>query len=41
MRGIPIFYTNVFWGGRGEIKPLESSPEIYLNWLREMERVKA
>ena len=35
--GIPVSYTNVFWGGRSEIKPSEISPEIYLGWLREME----
>jgi DNA-binding Lrp family transcriptional regulator len=35
--GIPVAYTNVFWGGRSEIKPSEISPEIYRNWLREME----
>ena len=27
--GIPVSYTNVFWGGRSEIKPSEISPEIY------------
>ena len=27
--GIPVEYTNVFWGGRSEIKPSEISPEIY------------
>ena len=35
--GIPVSYTNVFWGGRSEIKPSEIAPEIYRNWLREME----
>jgi DNA-binding Lrp family transcriptional regulator len=35
--GIPVSYTNVFWGGRSEIKPSEISPDIYRNWLREME----
>ena len=35
--GIPVSYTNVFWGGRSEIKPSEISPEIYRGWLREME----
>ncbi len=33
---IPISYTNVFWGGRSEIKPSEISPQIYREWLREM-----
>jgi len=27
--GIPVAYTNVFWGGRSEIKPSEISPVIY------------
>ncbi|MDP0491984.1 MAG: Lrp/AsnC family transcriptional regulator [Verrucomicrobiota bacterium JB023] len=27
--GIPVSYTNVFWGGRSEIKPSEISPKIY------------
>ena len=27
--GIPVDYTNVFWGGRSEIKPSEISPEVY------------
>ena len=30
--GIPILYTNVFWGGRSEIKPSEISPFAYANW---------
>jgi DNA-binding Lrp family transcriptional regulator len=30
--GIPVSYTNVFWGGRSEIKPSEISPEIYRAW---------
>jgi DNA-binding Lrp family transcriptional regulator len=30
---IPVSYTNVFWGGRSEIKPSEISPNIYRNWL--------
>ncbi|MFL5470531.1 MAG: Lrp/AsnC family transcriptional regulator [Gemmatimonadaceae bacterium] len=29
---IPILYTNVFWGGRSEIKPSEISPVEYLSW---------
>ena len=33
---IPVSYTNVFWGGRSEIKPSEISPEIYRDWLRDM-----
>jgi DNA-binding Lrp family transcriptional regulator len=32
--GIPVSYTNVFWGGRSEIKPSEISPKIYRNWLK-------
>ena len=30
--GIPILYTNVFWGGRSEIKPSEISPVEYEAW---------
>ncbi len=30
---IPVSYTNVFWGGRSEIKPSEISPQIYRQWL--------
>jgi DNA-binding Lrp family transcriptional regulator len=32
--GIPISYTNVFWGGRSEIKPSEISPFAYRDWCR-------
>jgi DNA-binding Lrp family transcriptional regulator len=35
--GMPVSYTNVFWGGRSEIKPSEISPDIYRDWLRKME----
>lgn len=31
--GIPVSYTNVFWGGRSEIKPSEISPLAYREWL--------
>ena len=31
--GIPVSYTNVFWGGRSEIKPSEISPFAYREWL--------
>lgn len=31
--GIPVSYTNVFWGGRSEIKPSEISPSEYSSWL--------
>lgn len=31
--GIPVSYTNVFWGGRSEIKPSEISPKIHREWL--------
>jgi hypothetical protein len=27
--GLPVSYTNVFWGGRSEIKPSEISPAAY------------
>ena len=30
--GIPVTYTNVFWGGRSEIKPSEVSPIAYAEW---------
>ncbi|MEW6306232.1 MAG: Lrp/AsnC family transcriptional regulator [Verrucomicrobiota bacterium] len=30
--GIPVSYTNVFWGGRSEIKPSEISPFAYRRW---------
>ena len=30
--GIAIAYTNVFWGGRSEIKPSEISPLAYERW---------
>jgi DNA-binding Lrp family transcriptional regulator len=32
--GIPVGYTNVFWGGRSEIKPSEISPFAYVDWCR-------
>lgn len=35
--GIPVLYTNVFWGGRSEIKPSEISPFAYRDWLAKME----
>ena len=34
--GMPVSYTNVFWGGRSEIKPSEISPVAYTAWCREM-----
>lgn len=33
--GIPVSYTNVFWGGRSEIKPSEISPFAYQDWCRQ------
>ncbi len=30
--GMPVSYTNVFWGGRSEIKPSEISPAAYVRW---------
>jgi hypothetical protein len=30
--GIPVGYTNVFWGGLSEIKPSEISPVAYRDW---------
>lgn len=32
--GIPVSYTNVFWGGRSEIKPSEISPVVYEQFCR-------
>jgi len=32
--GIVVGYTNVFWGGRSEIKPSEISPFAYAGWCR-------
>ena len=34
--GIPVTYTNVFWGGRSEIKPSEISPYAYRDWLKKL-----
>ena len=34
--GIPLLYTNVFWGGRSEIKPSEVSPFAYQKWADEV-----
>lgn len=34
--GINVSYTNVFWGGRSEIKPSEISPVAYRQWLERM-----
>ncbi len=34
--GIPVLYTNVFWGGRSEIKPSEISPIVYREWHAKM-----
>jgi DNA-binding Lrp family transcriptional regulator len=34
--GIPVHYTNVFWGGRSEIKPSEISPLAYEDWCRQV-----
>ena len=36
--GIPTTYTNVFWGGRSEIKPSEISPIVYRDWLESVRR---
>jgi DNA-binding Lrp family transcriptional regulator len=43
--GIEVSYTNVFWGGRSEIKPSEISPFAYGKWCAqhgiELESMKA
>lgn len=33
--GIPVGYTNVFWGGRSEIKPSEIAPAAYRQFCHE------
>jgi DNA-binding Lrp family transcriptional regulator len=38
--GIPVLYTNVFWGGRSEIKPSEISPKVYAEWHAKWGAVK-
>jgi DNA-binding Lrp family transcriptional regulator len=30
--GIGLTYTNVYWGGRAEIKPSEIAPDVYREW---------
>jgi hypothetical protein len=30
--GVEVTYTNVFWGGRSEIKPSEVAPAAYREW---------
>ena len=39
--GMPVSYTNVFWGGRSEIKPSEISPFVYERWWKEMQVSRA
>jgi DNA-binding Lrp family transcriptional regulator len=34
--GVPVSYTNVFWGGRSEIKPSEVLPGEYEAWCRRL-----
>ena len=38
--GMPILYTNVFWGGRSEIKPSEISPSVYERWWTQMQPLR-
>ena len=33
---IPVSYTNVFWGGRSEIKPSEIAPQAYRQWCKRL-----
>jgi hypothetical protein len=33
---IQVGYTNVFWGGRSEIKPSEISPMAYVDWCQKV-----
>src|SRR5438128_4284503 len=35
---LPVSYTNVFWGGRSEIKPSEISPHVYREWLAQQSK---
>jgi len=35
--GFPVSYTNVFWGGRSEIKPSEISPFAYTKWREDVQ----
>ena len=35
--GLPVSYTNVFWGGRSEIKPSEISPIAYREWCAKID----
>ncbi|MBV8364310.1 MAG: Lrp/AsnC family transcriptional regulator, partial [Candidatus Eremiobacteraeota bacterium] len=32
--GVRVGYTNVFWGGRSEIKPSEILPDAYRDFCR-------
>jgi hypothetical protein len=32
--GVAVSYTNVFWGGRSEIKPSEITPLAYAKWCK-------
>lgn len=32
--GIPVDYTNVFWGGRSEIKPSEIAPQAFIDFCQ-------
>jgi DNA-binding Lrp family transcriptional regulator len=34
--GLPVAYTNVFWGGRSEIKPSEVIPATYEAWCADV-----
>ncbi|HET7711103.1 MAG TPA: Lrp/AsnC family transcriptional regulator [Thermoanaerobaculia bacterium] len=36
--GMQVTYTNVFWGGRSEIKPSEIAPAEYAGWLQRQGR---
>ncbi|HUP48877.1 MAG TPA: Lrp/AsnC family transcriptional regulator [Thermoanaerobaculia bacterium] len=36
VEGIPVSYTNVFWGGRSEIKPSEISPFAYAEFCERL-----
>jgi DNA-binding Lrp family transcriptional regulator len=38
---LPVSYTNVFWGGRSEIKPSEISPHIYGEWWAQQSKTQS
>jgi DNA-binding Lrp family transcriptional regulator len=39
--GLSVSYTNVFWGGRSEIKPSEISPHVYREWWAQQSKIQS